>query len=289
MHTYKRTNKPHNTVELLIKIPWKQVETAYATSFEKLRKDLEAEGFRKGKVPKDVAEKRIRRDDVYQDLMQAILPEIYSDIVQKEAIKPIVSPKIELVTAKENEDWELKMTTAEKPEIKLGDYKKKVQEAKKEAQKADIWVPGKDKEPTEADKERQRQAAFQAALDALLKEATVEVSEMIIEEDVNQRLSRLVDDVQRIGMTMEAYLKSKNTTQEQLMEQYKKEIVENYKLEFLLQEIADAEKITVEQSELDTVFSGIKDEKQRAAAQQNGYYYATLLRKQKVLDYLNSL
>ncbi len=289
MYTFARKNLPKNTIELLVTVPWEDIQKEYDASFETIRKDLKVEGFRKGKAPKHIAETKIQKDIVYEHLLRAYIPRVYSEIVKKEDIKPIISPKVELVQAKENEEWQIKMTTALVPEIKLGNYKEKVKKAKEQVKKSDIWVPGKDQEPTEEEKEKQQRAEFQAALDALLAEAKVEISDLVIEEEANQRLAKLVDDVQRVGLTMESYLKSKDLTKDQMLEQIKKEIEETYKMEFLLQKIADEEGINVEQAELEKVFSGIKDEKEKQAVAQNMYYYASLMRKQKTLDYINSL
>lgn len=76
-------------------------------------------------------------------------------------------------------------------------------------------------------------------LEAVLKEVKVEISDLIVEEELSARLSRLVDDVRKIGLTTEAYLKSKNLTMEQLKASFKKEIEDTYKLEFLLAEVMD--------------------------------------------------
>jgi FKBP-type peptidyl-prolyl cis-trans isomerase (trigger factor) len=74
-----------------------------------------------------------------------------------------------------------------------------------------------------------------------------------------------------------------------MKEEMRKEVEELYKTEFILQEIADKENITVEKEELEKIFSGISDEKEKQAVAQNMYYYASLMRKQKTLDYINNL
>ena len=76
---------------------------------------------------------------------------------------------------------------------------------------------------------------------------------------------------------------------ESLKTQFRKETEDTYKLEFVLSEIADKENIKIEKTDLDKLFVNIKDEKERKKAEQNSYYYATILRKQKTLDYLISL
>jgi len=289
MYTYKRINLKKNTIEIVLKVPKEDIAKEYEVSFKKLMQELAVEGFRKGKVPKDIAVKHLNRDLVYDHLIRSYIPRVYSEIVQKEDLKPIISPRIDFAKAKENEDWELNFTTALAPTVNLGKYKEKIQAAKKELAKSDIWIPGKSKEPTPEEKEKRKQAEFQAGLQALLTEAKVEIADVILDEEVEKRLAKLVDDVQKVGLTMDAYLKSKNITKEQLSSQIRNEIEESYKIEFLLQEIADSENIKVEQADLDRIFATIKDEKEKESAKKNAYYYAAVLRKQKTLDYINSL
>src|SRR3989338_1105916 len=144
-------------------------------------------------------------------------------------------------------------------------------------------------EESEPEKAKQNQEFLNAVLDQLLKKTKVDISDLILDEELNTRLARLVDDVEKLGMTVDTYLQSKNTTIEALRQQYRNEIEGIHKMEFLLNEIADKEEIRVENSELEKLFTAIKDEKERAMAQQNAYFYAALLRKQKTLDFLLGL
>jgi len=290
MFDYKTKKLPKNTTEIVVQIPRVEVEKEYNSSFDTLLKDLSVEGFRKGKVPKNIAEKHLSKQAVYQELVRRLLPKVYQELVSKEKLQPIVNPKIDLVKAKENEDWEIKFLVAEKPEVDIKNYKEIVKKVKSEIKKDDIWIPGKDgKEPTEADNEAKKQKLLNEILGALLKELKCEIADMVIEEELNNRLSRLVDDIQKIGLTVEAYLKSKNTTMDELKKKYSKEISDTYKLEFILQAIADTENIKVEKEDLNKLFDGVKDEKEKEMAKQNAYFYASVLRKQKTLDLLLNL
>lgn len=289
MYTYKTTKQPKNTIEITIDLQWTGIENEYAKSFDVIHKDFAFEGFRKGKVPKELAEKHIAKDTVYNHMIRQMLPNIYADIVEKDKLQPIVSPKIEIVKAKENENWEVKMTVAEKPTVELGKYKEAIIEAKKDLKKNDLILPGQEEKTPEAKAEEKKQAEFQAVLTTLMKEVKCEIADVIIEEELNNRLSRLVDDIQKIGLTVENYFKSKNTTMDEVKEQIKKEIEETYKLEFILQEIADVEKIQIEDAEINKLFEGITDEKQKEMARQQAYYYASIMRKQKTLDFLTNL
>lgn len=286
-HTIKK--QPKSTVEILVKLPWVDVQAAYKTSFATLHAQFEMEGFRKGKVPMELAEKHIEKDKVYSHLIREIMPHIYEEIIKKEDLHPILSPKIELVKAKENEEWELKIMVAEKPEVKLKDYKKKVQDAKKGLKADDIWVPGKEEKKDEKGESAKKEKAMNVSLEAVLAEAECELPPLLIEEELDRRLAQMVDDVQKIGLTMEKYLSTRNLTLDSVKERLTKEITDMYKLEFILQSIADAEKLEVKQEDLNALFANIKEEKDRKSAEANAYFYASVLRKQKALDYIIGL
>jgi trigger factor len=291
MYSYKKEKLPKNTTQLVIDVPKVDIKKEEEEAFSRLQSQLTVEGFRQGKAPKDIAEKHISKEALYQELAQKLISRIYQEIITKESLKPIISPKVDLVKAKENDDWQIKITLAEKPEVELGDYKKVIKEAKAKVEKSNIWVPGKDNPPAAGAKkpEEDKNKLLNEILTALLKETKLEISDLVVEEEINHRLTHLVDEIQKIGLTTENYLKSKNLTIDSLKAQFRKEIEDTYKLEFALAEISDKENIKVEKTDLDKLFLNIKDEKERKKAEQNSYYYATILRKQKTLDYLISL
>ncbi|MBI1862954.1 hypothetical protein HYS00_02440 [Candidatus Microgenomates bacterium] len=289
--THKVARLPKETVEITTTIPWTVIKEAYDKAFTALSEALEVEGFRRGKAPKAVAEKHIPQERIYDRAIRDVLPDIYEEIVKVESLKPVVNPKIDLKEAKPDADWVIVFTVAERPKVTVGDYRKIVQEAKKGRKSADIWVPGQDapQQPTEQEKAAQQQELMNTVLNELLTSATIEVADVIIEEELNQRLARLVDDVQKLGMTVDSYLRSKQTTMDELKASYSKEIEETHKIELILNEIASAENIEVTEEELGALFKGVKDDAEREAVQKNAYFYAMILRKQKTLDFLLGL
>ncbi|MDH7476559.1 MAG: trigger factor [Microgenomates group bacterium] len=284
-HTIKKL--PKNSYEIIVDISADEIEKEYQKAFAKLQKELVVEGFRPGKAPKKIAEKHIAKEKIFQELINTLIPRLYQEIINKEGLKPIISPKINLIKAKENEPWQLSIKIAEKPTISLGDYKKAIKEFKTSSKKAKIWVPGQKEEKPDLEKDNSQ--LLNGILTKLLKTVKCEIADMIIEAELEQRLAKLLDEIQKIGLTVDAYLKSKNLTLDQLKNLYKKEIEDTYKLEFILSEIADQEKIEVKKEEIEKLFEHIKDEKERQQARNNSYFYALILRKQKTLDFLTSL
>lgn len=291
MYTYQIKTYPDNQVDIEINIPKKTIENFYEQSFENLRKELVVEGFRKGTVPKKIAEKKISKEKVYENLIKNLLPKIYLEVLEKENLKSIIEPQIDFKKAKENEDWQVIIKIATKPKVNLKNYKKLISDYNKKNKKSDIWVPGKKVEQTgkQDENEEQKMAKINKIFDILLKETECLIPNVLINQELNRKLSNLIDELQKVGLTIDSYLKSKNLTIEALKEKYKKEIADTYKLEFILQEIADKENITVEVKEIESLLQNIKEEKDRQLVKENRYLYAALLRKQKTIDFLLNL
>ncbi len=141
MITVETKKLPKKTYELLVKVKWEKINEEYKKAFKELLSQYELPGFRKGKVPEKIAEKEIKKESIYDRLIRRYIPELYQEALKKTELKPIISPKVELIKAKDNEDWELKFVVAEKPDIDLGEYKTKVKEAKEKAKEIlELWL-----------------------------------------------------------------------------------------------------------------------------------------------------
>lgn len=291
MYTYNIKIQPDYQVDIEVNISKETINKYYEQSFEDLRKELKVEGFRKGNAPKEIAKKKIDKGKIYEKLIEKLLPKIYQEIIQKENLQPIIEPQVDFKKIKENEDWQVIIKFALKPKINLKNYKKLVSEYNKEIKRVDIWIPGKleREKDKEKDKEEKRRQNINEIFNLLLNEVDCPIAQIIIEQELNRKLSALIDELQKIGLTIETYLKSKNLTLEKLKENYKKEIKDTYRLEFILQEIADKENIVVEAKDIELLLSNIKDEKERLIAKKNSYLYASLLRKQKTIEFLLNL
>ena len=60
-------------------------------------------------------------------------------------------------------------------------------------------------------------------------------------------------------------------------------------LEFILEHIADKEKVTIGKDEIDRMLNKLEDEKERESLAKNQYLVADLLRRQKTFDLLLNL
>lgn len=92
-------------------------------SFDKRKKDLKVDGFRKGMVPKEVYIKKFGIESLYMDSLDLALPKAYKKLMEDNpTLEPAVMPTYDIKDV--NKDGVLfDFIVVEKPEVKLGKYK----------------------------------------------------------------------------------------------------------------------------------------------------------------------
>lgn len=278
---------PDGTIELTITIPWKKVKESYQKTLTNLAKKAQLKGFRKGKAPKKLIEEQLGKSAIYEEVLKTLIPHVYVEAVKEQKIKPIVNPQIKVVSLEEKKDWQIQAVTCELPEVKLGDYKGEV---KKALAAEKIWVPGQEKDKEKVSQETQDQR-LQKIFATLLKSVKVQIPVILIQQEVERMLSRLIDQTNRLGLTVEQYLASVGKTNDQIRAEYKKQAEESLKLELILSKMADDQKVEIKDEEVEKMVKAAPDEKTRKAMDTptQRTYIKQLLRKRAVIDFLSKL
>ena len=92
-------------------------------------------------------------------------------------------------------------------------------------------------------------AARDKALDALVEAAEVPAPEGVVAEEVEHRKQSMLDQLQRIGATMQDYLDSEGRTEEEVDAELAESATQGVKIQLVLDTIADAEEIQVTDDE----------------------------------------
>lgn len=91
-------------------------------AFAKIVKKVKVDGFRNGKVPRNIFEKKYGTGDIISEAMEAIVDAKYGETIVKEKLVPVAESKLEIVKA-DDKELEFNITFILDPEVKLGDYK----------------------------------------------------------------------------------------------------------------------------------------------------------------------
>lgn len=92
-------------------------------AFNKIKKDINLPGFRKGHLPRAVFNQKFGEESLYQDVVNALLPAAYEAAVTEAGLEVVAQPKIDVVSMEKGQDWTITAEVVTKPEVKLGEYK----------------------------------------------------------------------------------------------------------------------------------------------------------------------
>lgn len=112
-----------NEVKISFKVEAEKFENAIKSVYSKNAKYFAIPGFRKGKAPFNIVEKRYGDEIFYEDAFNELVPEIYENAIKEKNIAAVSQPKIDIQKMKKGEDLEFTATVQTKPEVKLGKYK----------------------------------------------------------------------------------------------------------------------------------------------------------------------
>ncbi len=122
-YTVTVTPKPKSTVELVGEITWEHMQTFEEASFATLSEHLTLDGFRKGKIPTDVARKHIPDDILLGDMAERAIQDIYPTIVSEHSLDLIGRPSVAITKLARGNSLGFSLTAAVVPAITLPDYK----------------------------------------------------------------------------------------------------------------------------------------------------------------------
>ncbi|WP_438347138.1 trigger factor [Paenibacillus sp. FA6] len=108
---------------LEVEVETERVTEALDKAFTKVSKKANVPGFRKGKVPRSVFEARYGVESLYQDAIDILLPEVYTQAVDEADIFPVDRPEIDIDQFAKGEVFKFKAKVTVKPEVTLGQYK----------------------------------------------------------------------------------------------------------------------------------------------------------------------
>ncbi|MGG3160326.1 trigger factor [Geobacillus stearothermophilus] len=108
---------------LTVEVDAEQVNKGLDAAFKKVVKNIALPGFRKGKVPRVLFEKRFGVEALYQDALDILLPEAYAKAVEEAGIEPVSMPEIDIEQMEKGKSLIFKAKVTVKPEVKLGQYK----------------------------------------------------------------------------------------------------------------------------------------------------------------------
>ncbi len=229
------TTKPDGTITFPLTLTKDAVATEYQHVLREVATTIELKGFRKGKAPLNMVERSVDKNKLYSHVLEHALPPVYAKVVAENKLQPLVEPRITPKTMEEGKDWEFDVEVAGKPEVALGDYEK--------------YLKGLKVEVKDDKKDKADDAKLTAVFDALLKNAKIDVAPLLVDIEARSALSKLVNQLSSLQLSVQDYAKSIKKTEEELVKEYQTTALTNLRLEFILDALVSARSPEVKETE----------------------------------------
>ena len=286
---------PKYVVKLTVTVEKDKVKEAYDRALSKASENVEIEGFRKGAAPKEMVRDRIGISNLYGEAINDVLQTYYPQALKENKIMPVSNPKVDIKEFDMEKDLVFTAEVATRPEVKMGEYKKalkeyfedkkkKLEKEKEEKLKKDDLKP----EEKEAIEKSHFHMSANEVIDVLVKESNVDIADILIEEETDRMMQRLVDQLETIKLPLEKYLKAQEKTPDSIKKEYNSISEKNIKAEFVLSYLITSENIQVEDKEIDDMIGAVGDKSmgEKLNDPMQRLYIKTILQKNKLLTKL---
>ncbi|MDZ4226098.1 MAG: trigger factor, partial [Patescibacteria group bacterium] len=123
-------------------------------------------------------------------------------------------------------------------------------------------------------------------IDALLEKVEVEIPRIFVESELDKIMSQMREDIGRMGLKFEDYLKHANKTEEQLRGDFKDQAHRRAKLQLTLNKVAAEEKVEPDKEAVEREIGHALEHFPNARPELVRIHIETVLRNEKVLQLL---
>lgn len=121
--SYTVENLEKSMAKITITVDADAFEEAMVKSYNKNKKNISIQGFRKGKAPRKMVEKLYGPEVFYEDAANFAIPDAYEEAAKESGLEIVSRPEIDVVEIEKGKDFIFTAIVAVKPEVTLGDYK----------------------------------------------------------------------------------------------------------------------------------------------------------------------
>ena len=111
---------PESQVVLDVELDDERVERALNQAARRLSQRFLIPGFRKGKAPRQVVERVLSVDAVFEEATERLVPQALQEAIEGEGLEPIAVPQVEITG---REPMTFRATVPLEPTVELGDYR----------------------------------------------------------------------------------------------------------------------------------------------------------------------
>ena len=224
-------------IKLSVEIDAAEIESCYQEVLRGVQGQATLAGFRQGKAPLDLVQKKFTRE-IDEEVLKSLIPETYHRAVQKHGVSPVSLPSISDIKMERGRHLKFEAEFETEPEFVIRNYK-------------GVKIR---KVPVDVGSDSQRIMKDELVA-KLLESVKFEVPEGLATQQKQRLLEQARQEYQRMGLPPERFEADRGRLEAETAGKARDQV----KLFFILKKIADNEKIEVDEIELEAKLKAIAD------------------------------
>lgn len=114
---------PSSEAVLEIDLTWDELEKASDKTYRKLVQKVDVPGFRRGKAPRTILERKLGKEHLYQEALDDLITETYRNALKEHDLTPIKQPELEAPVFAIGQPYHFSLKVPVITPVVLGDYR----------------------------------------------------------------------------------------------------------------------------------------------------------------------
>lgn len=114
---------PGSEALLEVDFTWDELEKASDKAYRKLVQQVNVPGFRRGKAPRTLLERRLGKDAIYQEAIDDLINETYRSTMKEHELTPLAQPELEAPVFEVGQPYHFSLKVPIITPVELGDYR----------------------------------------------------------------------------------------------------------------------------------------------------------------------
>src|SRR4051795_11931808 len=108
--------------KITIEVEFEELKPSLDAAYQRIAKQVNIPGFRKGKVPPPVIDRQVGRGAVLDEAINEALPKLYVQALEDNDLQPLAQPEIDITRFEDNQSLEFTAEVDVRPTIEVPAY-----------------------------------------------------------------------------------------------------------------------------------------------------------------------
>ncbi|MGI9060255.1 MAG: trigger factor [Ktedonobacteraceae bacterium] len=113
---------PTSEAVLEVELTWDELEKASDKAYRKLVQKVDVQGFRRGKAPRSLLERKLGKETIYQEGLDDLITETYRQAVKENELTPLTQPELDAPVFEVGQPYHFSLKVPIVTPVVLGDY-----------------------------------------------------------------------------------------------------------------------------------------------------------------------